>query len=165
MVFVSYTNMVPSGSTANGTIQVARSRDGGVTWSAPVQLGGISSNGSSIAVGPDGQVVVSWEDFATRTVQVATSWDSGGTFSYPIAVAPILDDLGAPPPGWADDSGRYAPGYVQSIIDADFPSLAIDTSTGPHRGAIYLTWTDYRDGSLGPFAGAIDEGEPNDFFA
>ncbi|HET7226597.1 MAG TPA: sialidase family protein, partial [Candidatus Eisenbacteria bacterium] len=165
MVYIVYTNVAPTGLTATGSIQFVRSRDGGQTWSAPVRLGGSASNGGSIAVGLDGEVVVSWEDFATRAAQVAISRDSGATFSTPLTAGAILDDLGAPSPGWKDQSGRFAPGYVQSNIDADFPSLAIDTSTGPHRGAIYLTWTDYRDGSLGPFAGAIDEGEPNDFFA
>lgn len=164
MVCVSYTYVVPSGPTATGSIEIVRSRDGGVTWSAPVQLGGSASNGSSIAVGPDGEVVVSWEDFATGTVQVATSRDSGATFSTPVAAGAILDDLGVPQPGWDDGSGRFAPGYVERYIDADFPSLAIDTSTGPNRGSAYLTWTDYRDGSLGSSTGAIDEGEPNDFF-
>ncbi|HET7225652.1 MAG TPA: FlgD immunoglobulin-like domain containing protein [Candidatus Eisenbacteria bacterium] len=43
--------------------------------------------------------------------------------------------------------------------------MAIDTSAGPRRGAIYLTWADYADGMLGPYTGTIDEGEPNDFFA
>jgi flagellar hook capping protein FlgD/BNR/Asp-box repeat protein len=165
VIYVSYTHVIPLGLTAMASIEIVRSRDGGVTWSPPIQLGGSSSNGSSIAVGPDGGVAVSWEDFATRTVQVATSRDSGATFSAPVAAALILDDLGSRPPGWADVSGRYAPGYVEGEIDADFPNLAIDTSTGPYRGAMYLTWSDYRDGASGPFTGSMDEGEPNDFFA
>jgi hypothetical protein len=165
MVCASCTYGIKSGLSAIGTIEVVRSGDGGVTWSAPVVVGGSSSNGSSIAVGPEGEVAVSWEDFPTGTVQVAVSRDSGATFSAPVTAAPILDDLGMPPPGWSDISLRYAPGYVTPEVDADFPSLAIDTSAGPHRGAMYLTWADYRDGSLGPNTGVIFEGEPNDYFA
>lgn len=162
VVYLSYTHTSPVGNTAQSIINVTRSVDGGMTWTPPVTLGGTTSNGSSIAVGPDGGVTVAWEDFALQAIMIATSADSGVTFSSPIQGGTISDDLGNPPVGWKDGLGRYAPGYSNLVIDADFPSLAIDTSTGPTRGNLYLAWADYVDGALGTQTGSLSETEPND---
>ncbi len=150
------------------TIQFVRSLDGGTTWSMPLVLSsGIASNGSRPAVGPDGEVYVVWEDFATRQVLGRRSADLGASFGPPFVVGEIRDNLGTPPPGWRPPVWRLNPLFQPPNIAlaSDFPSLAVDRSIGPHRGRLYVTWTDYAEGSVGAAGGLSVDLEPNNGYA
>jgi hypothetical protein len=143
-----------------------RSLDHGATWSAPVGLSGGACNGSRAAVGPDGELYVTWEDFATRQVLGRKSLNSGATFGGPFVVAPMLDNLGMSPPGWYPEWDRANPAfpYVGDYFAPDFPSLAVDRSVGPRRGRVYVTWTDYASGTTDAATGSVSDPDPNSYF-
>lgn len=144
------------------SVQLIRSTDHGATWSAPVQLARETSpvflSGTRIAVGPTGEVVVLYVHregvIGTAYAVVRRSIDRGFRFAAATNVPAdylAMPFLGCGPPG---SNLGYA-GFQ--------PSLAVDTSTGPHRGRIYVTWAgsvDTRFDVLGA-AGNGTEVEPN----
>jgi len=112
-------------------IVVARSTDGGKTWSTATRLSQSANNGavggrqgSLIRTGPDGTVYVLWEGAIFRHSEqlVAISHDGGVTFGRPIPVATV-SDIPSPLPG-------------SSFRDDSFPSADVNQITG----AIYVTW-------------------------
>jgi len=125
-VFQSPTNAPPEGQDF---IAFARSTDGGRTWLPPLALsqkdGTFLATGSMITVGPDGEVYVAWRDRHAPgpAIMIAKSIDGGATFSRPVA-AIRSESLGACLNGSFDTPG--------------FPSLAVDTSSGPNRGNVYV---------------------------
>lgn len=76
-------SLVPGGPPLPATITAATSPDGGATWSAPRVIA--SCAGCTLprtAAGPDGTVLVSWENQATDgAVQLARSTDAGTTWT------------------------------------------------------------------------------------
>ena len=112
-------------------IVVARSTDGGRTWSSPIRLSQSANNGavggrqdSSIRTGPDGTVYVFWGGaiFQHSEQLVAVSHDGGLSFSRPIPVAAV-SDIPSPLPG-------------TSFRDGSGPSADVNQVTG----AIYVVW-------------------------
>lgn len=161
-VFVAYSFALPSPSGPDYRINIVRSVDGGATWTPPLALSGPSSNGPDVELGPNGEVHVSWLDYASMTVKLRRSLDQGTTFGPAIDVAPILDNLGVPPPGSITPfSGRVVPTYPHARLDSDFPSLSVDRSQGPHRGTLYLTWSEHAAGLVAAATSTVDEVEPN----
>jgi hypothetical protein len=117
-------------------IVVARSADGGNTFSKPVQLtrsantspvGGRS--GSSPEVAPNGDVYVFWDGSLKlqSTEMGARSTDGGKSFAKPFLVSPKNDNP-SPLPG-------------ASFRDNSFPNADIDSN-----GKLYVVWTDYTNG-------------------
>ncbi len=137
-----------SGSpTFGGAIQLVGSTDGGATWGTPVQVQ--NSCGSSelfvtpqVAFGPTGEIYVAWEDLSdsspTNQIQVAKSTDAGqsfGSFVLAGSVTPV---------------GTFDSSVGSQILQPDFavddhPSLAVDRSTGPTSGYVYVAWNDGRN--------------------
>ncbi|MFN8585834.1 MAG: sialidase family protein [Dehalococcoidia bacterium] len=117
-------------------VVVARSSDGGATWSKPVGLSaetravypGIPPRqGANVKVGPDGTVYVTWADtidglFVQR---IAMSKDGGKKFSDPITVAPIMDEFSFPGGATFRQLGRVLPSF----------------SISP-EGSLYLAWAE-----------------------
>lgn len=92
-------------------VHLARSEDGGVTWSDPIRVNDDSSTSNwqwlgAHSVAPNGRIDVVWYD--TRNSQVATlsqlfyaySWDGGSTWSENVAVSPVFDST----IGWPNQS-------------------------------------------------------------
>jgi len=129
-VYVSWTLFQGPGFHAE-PIVVARSTDGGATWSQAIRLSSSFNNaavggrqGSLIRTGPDGTVYVFWEGSLNRHSEqlVAVSHDGGVSFSRPMPVAAV-NDIPSPLPG-------------SSFRDNSFPSADVNQVTG----AIYLVW-------------------------
>ena len=101
-------------------IILSKSTNGGVNWSTPVNVSDASGGvqGSMPAIGPNGEVYVTWRGSIGSTGKILfdKSTDGGQTFGTDI----IISD---------------AP-------DAWFPSIATDLSGGPRNGYIYVIWND-----------------------
>jgi hypothetical protein len=140
-VFVEGTAL--AGRQAPARIALARSTDGGHTWSRPVTAArftytvvkdptgrsGVRATGQSIsaAAGPDGSVYVAWtEDVLPRpsSLSVARSPDGGATWDGPVAV---IRAMGQPfiPTLATDPQGRIGLLWYQFRTGA--PSGRLDT--------------------------------------
>ncbi|HEY5175586.1 MAG TPA: sialidase family protein [Terriglobales bacterium] len=127
----------------------SRSTDGGLTWSAPIDISahhGLPRDdngaveGFTGAVAADGTLHVVWAD--GDSIVLASSRDGGKTFSKSRAVL------------------KTAPLYfaVAALDRANgFPEIAIDPRRG-RKGLLYVTWSDYRDGDIGVFCATSDNG-------
>ncbi|MBZ5626097.1 MAG: glycoside hydrolase [Acidobacteriia bacterium] len=131
-IYVTCTRFVSSGQDS---ISFMRSTDGGKTFSQAIALTTISASeaaaiqdvqGSFIAIGPGGETYVSWYDTRVNGIRLAKSTDGGVTFSDPVTA---LAGIGF-------GSSYYVPGTFDV---AAFGQIAVDTSSGPHRGAVYVT--------------------------
>jgi hypothetical protein len=122
-------------------IELVSSRDAGVTWSAPQvihqECGGLNGvQGSNIAVSSNSKVYVGYEFFPggvpnneihlTHSVE---SEDGHLRFATPVKVADV----------WPNGSfGTLQGGFRNN----EFPQVAVDRSSGPARGTIYMVWSD-----------------------
>jgi hypothetical protein len=145
-MYVTYTDFDSSGTSAacgdqeRTAIEIVRSTDGGATWSAPLALDEVCGpgpvvQGSQVVVGHQGHVFVAWEhfdDFTTRDMLFAQSTDGGVTFG-PTRVVSSVSCVG--------DCFALKGGFRSGF---EFPSLAVDRSSGPTRGNLYLAWHDGR---------------------
>jgi hypothetical protein len=117
-------------------IVVARSTDGGLTWSKPNQLSNAANNGSvggrqgsQIRTTPNGHVFVVWDGaWKQRSAVLAVrSTDGGVSYSRPFLVA-YKNDNPSPMPG-------------ASFRTNSFPMVDVDGS-----GNLYVVWSDYSAG-------------------
>lgn len=121
-------------------IRFSRSADGGATWSTPVRLNrvagtcalnGYGVNGSMPAVGINGEVLVTWVGpvglMFTKSVDQGVTWPLE---NVTVATLPV---------GW----GCFIPGIYRA---PGFPVIDCDRSDGPHRGTLYISWWDQRNG-------------------
>lgn len=135
--FDNYGSYLPSDSTR---ILFTRSTDQGLTWTVPKRLSQQAGDcvdsdntveGAVPAVGPDGQVYVSWA--GPLGIMFDRSADGGETWlNNDIFVSDF-------PEGW--DYG--IPGISRCN---GLPVTCCDISDGPHRGNIYINWSDQRNG-------------------
>ena len=121
----------------------ARSTDDGVTWSKPFEIAQVRGlprddngalEGFDGAVGPDGTLYAVWA--VTDQIVFTESHDGGKTFTRTrniVNTAPTMFALA----GMERANG--------------FPQIAIDPRGGTKGGAIYVTWSDYRNGDLDVF--------------
>lgn len=133
----------------SGQIEVWRTHDGGNTWQGPAIAGpdqtntstcdgsGVLQQSSSVGIGPNGEVYVTWQLGPTfdssgtpstnASIVVARSLDGGVTFSAPVIVANINSMRRDPPVG-----------YNRNRLN-DHPRIAVATS-GPHKGRVYVVY-------------------------
>jgi len=131
-VYISWTNFSNYGTqNQSEQIYVARSTTEGATWQAPVNLNADIGYGhlSMPTTGPNGEVYVVWSQLGLSTTQIelAYSADGGATFTQPTSVAGVYTMPSALP----------SKGNMRMLT---YPSAAVDNSTGPYRGRIYVTW-------------------------
>lgn len=143
-IYVTWTQFDSYGSTASmdsSNILFSSSTDLGSTWSAPVRInktaGDCLDNDNTVegavpATGPEGQIYVAWA--GPLGIMFDKSVDGGHTWlENDIFVAEM-------PGGWA-----YS---IPGISRANgLPVTICDLSDGPDRGAIYINWSDQRNGS------------------
>jgi hypothetical protein len=144
--------------TTTNWINFYRSADGGATWSAPVQLSAASTNGSvqgsRPAVGPAGELYVTWKAIGATDLddfQIRKSSDHGAGFGAELTLAEYFDQFGTGSPGFNRERG------------IGFPSIAVDRTTGPNRGRVHVTWGETWDilGQSFPTTSSKVEVEPN----
>jgi hypothetical protein len=127
-------------------IVVARSSDGGRTWSEPVGVSprkhGTSTDttfGQSFPLtttGPDGTLYVVWNDGPARSIGFSRSTDGGRTFSTPTYAVQNYPTLGTPRKVGAD---VYH--VLKSTFRAEtYPTLMADVSSSSRKGWLYLAW-------------------------
>jgi hypothetical protein len=142
------------------------SRDGGRTWSAPREISGMNSTlctfsstplpndgrcredqFSSPLVASDGTIFVAYQnDQAVNDGQlrnqylVAKSSDGGATWSTPVRASDVLHDGSSDYP--LNVQGRQTLSNSQFRVNSA-GNLAID----PASGALYVTWSDNRNGT------------------
>ena len=130
-----------SDSTADSSrILFSRSTDHGLTWTKSVRVSDVSGNcvdsdstveGAVPAVGPNGEVYLSWA--GPLGIMFDKSTDGGLTFGSDRFVA-------SEPGGW--DFG--VPGIYRCN---GLPVTACDVSNSPYRGTVYVLWSDQRNGA------------------
>lgn len=154
-VYVSWSTFTanqnsPGGGIASDHIAIARSTDGGVTWSKPVTLsrscnigcGGVQ--GSVVRTGPDGAVYVAWEEslnrFSPNAIVIAKSTDGGRHFNGPMTVVSTIVDVPSPLNG---------PSFRDLTPKAGFRDNSFPTMTVDPNGIVYVAWGDNRYASSG----------------
>jgi IPT/TIG domain len=149
--------------TRGSTIQFTRSTDSGESWTGPIDLSGNECHTAQLALGPEGEVHVVWEDYVQGAIVGRKSTDQGASFGPPFTLGVIHDNVSFGPPGRQDLSrGPLLP----NIVCMDFPAflgMAVDVSESPRRGAVYGVWTDHAQGAANPDpVRTVFETEPND---
>jgi hypothetical protein len=130
-VYVSYTNF-PAG--ANDRIEFIRSTTNGASWSAPIAINAPINDGlvqgSRPVVGPDGELYIVWYEYGAplSAMKVRRSDDFGVSFGPEHTVCTFYEN-----------SYSGAPGYRRPFAPT-LPGAAVDRSSGPHRGRLYVTW-------------------------
>jgi len=139
LLYVFWTQFDKYGSTKptdSSNILFSASADDGLHWSEPARINKVagdcldSSNtveGAFPAIGPDGEICVSWSGPAglvfARSTDGGITWPMGN-----VKVATLRQ-------GWSFD----VPGIY---ICNGMPVTCCDRSSGPYRGNIYVNWSD-----------------------
>ncbi len=141
-VYMSWTEFDDYGSslaTDSSRILFSRTTDAGNSWSSPVRVSDDAGNcidsdstmeGAVPAVGPNGEIFIAWS--GPKGIYFDKSTDGGVSFG--------LDSFVTPQPGGWDYN---VPGIYRCN---GLPITACDISSSPHRGTIYVNWTDQRNG-------------------
>jgi hypothetical protein len=140
MAWTEFDNYGSSNPADSSRILFSRSINGGATWSTPMRISDrlgdcIDSDntveGAVPAVGPNGEVYVAWA--GPLGLMFDRSLDGGITFGTDVFIS-------TQPGGWDFD--------VSGIYRANgLPITACDVSNSPHRGTIYVNWSDQRYGA------------------
>src|SRR5437660_1042292 len=122
-----------SGGSIGGGVRVATSSDHGASFSvtrADDPSGPGRSIGASPAVGPNGELYVSWNDYVANAIVFNSSYDGGHSWGIPVTISrkTLPFDIGIP-----------AESFRGALV---YPSLDVDRSNGPHRGRLYCSWMD-----------------------
>ena len=141
-IYVVWTDpqLVPAGNCTTPfcrALKIKRSTDSGATWSTPVMVSDnpqTPQNGAALAIGPSGELYVSWvfildENDPVLKYKFDKSTDGGITFGVDKTAFSITDI--------ADD-----PHFRRGT----YPSMDADRSNGPYRGNIYIAFADSRNG-------------------
>ena len=92
-VYVAWTSFPPAGTTPfTLPIFFSRSTNGGASFSTPIRISSSASinQGSTITVGPAGEIYVAWLEFAPASGIVVTKSTNGGVnFGPPVFVTPV----------------------------------------------------------------------------
>ena len=141
-IYMAWTQFDRYGSTHPGDssrILFARSTDRGATWSEPIRVSDAAGDcrdddetveGAVPAVGPGGEIYLCWSGPAGILCDRST--DGGRSFGQDLSVV-------AQPGGW----NFPVPGIFRCN---GFPVTAVDVSSSPHRGTVYVAWSDQRNG-------------------
>ncbi len=165
VTYLTYTRSFDVARDAcNSRIELLRSMDEGLTWSPPLVLNDPSrsaSQGAQPVVGPDGELYVVWRDYGSGDVRVRRSDDHGLTFGPETVVAPVAENV-SPAPSWTGRGRSHPVRLADDAWMSDFPAVAVDTSSGPRRGTLYVAWAEGPQYTLLPSTGTASDIEPNE---
>ncbi|OME87863.1 hypothetical protein BK120_00585 [Paenibacillus sp. FSL A5-0031] len=136
IAFTRYFNNFQSSETL-----ISRSLDQGITWSTPFlltnQVQDVSNFGSSIAIGPAGEIYVGWMQYGPGTPQfLMRRSDDGGVTYGPIITISTVSLVPTPLP---------VPTFGFRVLTIAY--LAVDISPFNGEGIVYAAWQDNRTGS------------------
>jgi len=98
--------------------------------------GSSTGNFGDIAIGPNGQVAVAYQTPASgvgpSTIQLAVNASGSTSGSFSLATGTVATNVGG---------FRLIPAQPNRAVDAEV-GLAYDNSNGPHRGRLYMVYTD-----------------------
>jgi hypothetical protein len=129
----------------------SRSRDGGRTFSAPLEIsdetGDARDSDNTVegvvpVAGPNGDVYVAWA--GPKGLYFDKSVDGGWTFARDILITAMQGGWDLPVPGLERHNGM--------------PVTAVDLSDGPHKGTVYVNWIDERNGDPDVFVASSKDG-------
>ncbi|MCB9290192.1 MAG: glycosyl hydrolase [Lewinellaceae bacterium] len=143
-LYVTWTQFDNYGSTSpadSSVILFSRSTDAGETWSPALRISQLAGDcidddntteGAVPCIGPNGEIYTAWSNrdklWFDRSTDKGENWLAEDIF--------VADQPG----GWAYD--------IAGIYRANgLPVTACDLSGGPHHGAIYVNWSDQRNGA------------------
>src|SRR5215831_4784824 len=144
-IHITYTDMFfgPPCPFVGSSIEYVRSTDGGATFSTPIVIDQVCAlaflQDSHVAVGNGSDIYVAWETYPSgfsgpgRQIKIRKSANGGVSFG-PAAVVTNVTAVG---------DGFFVQGHFQDYFD--FQGLAVDTTSGPNSGNIYITWQDGRN--------------------
>ena len=126
-------------------IVLAKSTDGGLSWSVPVPVSARATGTSEdttfgqsfpLAVtGPNGEVYVVWNYGPKHSIGFAKSTDGGASFSAPRLIH-TYEPLGTPLR--LNEGVRHT--LKGRVRVETYPTLVCDLTNGPRRGMLYLCW-------------------------
>lgn len=154
-LYSSYTRL--NGVGTKSYILLTQSSNHGVSWSQPADtldsdLGGgmyCPVTGSSVAIGPSGEVNVSWAGGIPNQIHFKKSTDGATTWpSNPT----IIDDNVLP------ETSFLTPIYNITTLEGAWTSLACDVSGGPFNGNLYCAWADFRNSDADIYMGISTDG-------
>jgi PKD repeat protein len=135
-LYNAWTNFA-SGANYN-KIELKRSTDEGLTWSAAINISsGVNSGshdqGVNIQTGPNGEVYVAWAVYDAypqdeKAIGFAKSTNGGSSFS---TATRIINNI----------RGIRSTEVGKNHRVNSFPSMAVDISGGSFNGNIYIVWT------------------------
>jgi hypothetical protein len=153
-VYVAWTRFDVYGSknpAHRSHIMLSRSRDGGRSFSPPLEISDETGDardsddtveGAVPAAGPDGEVYIAWA--GPKGLVFDRSTDGGWTFGRDVVITALPGGWDLPVPGLARHNGM--------------PVTAVDTSDGPRRGSVYVNWIDERNGDPDVFVASSRDG-------
>jgi hypothetical protein len=134
-VYVAWTRVARDTSS---NIVLSSSDDGGLTWSAPVNVTRTSGDDftyASVGLARNGTVYVAWTDESHYEIRITRSTDGGSHFG-PAQRAAAFETIPIPHCG----IGIVVPAEPRSCIQAD-PTVTVDTSGGRYSGRVYVSYT------------------------
>jgi hypothetical protein len=153
-VYVAWTRFDVYGSedpAHRSHIMISRSRDGGRTFSTPLEISDETGDardsdntveGAVPVAGPNGEVYVAWA--GPKGLYFDRSSDGGWTFGKDVLISNMPGGWDLPVPGLERHNGM--------------PVTAVDVSSGRHRGTIYVNWIDERNGDPDVFVASSTDG-------
>ncbi|HTK31168.1 MAG TPA: FlgD immunoglobulin-like domain containing protein [Candidatus Saccharimonadaceae bacterium] len=125
---------------AGDSIMFQRSTNQGATWGPMLKISSNAASGlvqgSRTVVGPSGEVYVVWSQIGlvdADFMMLRKSTNLGVSFTSEVTVATEFSNFGTGAPGFNRPRG------------ITFPSIAVDRTTSPNRGRVYVAWNEAVD--------------------